>query len=104
MKRIAAYSKSTEAIFEYFDHHLSGRLDGNAQTEVDRNTYEFFEMQRNGVPTYAYKEVATKTAVNGDKVLVPYHMTDFSSFLNRALPMMSFRLRTKLATRTILRL
>ena len=36
---------------------------------MDRNTYEFFEMEQ-GVPTYAYDY---DTAVNADRVLVPYY-------------------------------
>lgn len=60
--------KKYRAIFEYFDAYMVG-LTATPKTEVDRNTYEFFEMQ-NGVPTYAYEY---DTAVNSDKVLVPYH-------------------------------
>lgn len=60
--------KKYRAIFEYFDAYLVG-LTATPKTEVDRNTYEFFEMQ-SGVPTYAYEY---ETAVNEDKVLVPYH-------------------------------
>ena len=36
---------------------------------MDRNTYDFFDME-NGVPTYAYDY---ETAVYKDKVLVPYY-------------------------------
>ena len=60
--------KKFRAIFEYFDAYMVG-LTATPKTEVDRNTYEFFEMEH-GVPTYAYDY---ETAVNIDKVLVPYH-------------------------------
>lgn len=56
------------AIFEYFDACLVG-LTATPKDDVDRNTYDFFEMQ-NGVPTYAYD---LETAVYQDKVLVDYH-------------------------------
>lgn len=56
------------AIFEYFDGILLG-LTATPKSEVDRNTYEFFEMEHN-VPTYAYDY---ETAVYKDKVLVPYY-------------------------------
>ena len=60
--------KKYRAIFEYFDAYIVG-LTATPKTEVDRNTYDFFEMER-GVPTYAY---AYELAVETDKVLVPYH-------------------------------
>jgi type I restriction enzyme R subunit len=60
--------KKYRAIFEYFDAILVG-LTATPKTEVDRNTYEFFEME-NGVPTYAYDY---ETAVEKDRVLVPYY-------------------------------
>lgn len=60
--------KKYRAIFEYFDGIIVG-LTATPKTEVDRNTYDFFEME-NGVPTYAY---AYETAVEVDHVLVPYH-------------------------------
>lgn len=60
--------KKYRAIFEYFDAYLVG-LTATPKSEVDRNTYDFFEME-NGVPTYAYDY---QTAVDVDKVLVPYH-------------------------------
>lgn len=44
--------KKYRAIFEYFDGMLVG-LTATPKTEVDRNTYDFFEMEK-GVPTYAY--------------------------------------------------
>lgn len=60
--------KKYRAIFEYFDGLLIG-LTATPRTEVDRNTYDFFEME-SGVPTYAYDY---ETAVNIDQVLVPYY-------------------------------
>ncbi|MBP2629729.1 MAG: type restriction-modification system subunit (endonuclease) [Firmicutes bacterium] len=60
--------KKYRVIFEYFDAYLVG-LTATPKNEVDRNTYDFFEME-NGVPTYAYDY---KMAVEVDKVLVPYH-------------------------------
>ncbi|WP_342476867.1 DEAD/DEAH box helicase family protein [Paenibacillus sp. FSL H7-0350] len=60
--------KKFRAIFEYFDGIIVG-LTATPKTEVDRNTYDFFEMQ-SGVPTYAY---TYETAVEIDHVLVPYY-------------------------------
>ncbi|MGN7764870.1 DEAD/DEAH box helicase family protein [Paenibacillus sp. 22594] len=60
--------KKFRAIFEYFDGYVVG-LTATPKTEVDRNTYDFFEME-SGVPTYAYPY---ETAVEMDRVLVPYH-------------------------------
>lgn len=60
--------KKYRAIFEYFDGMIVG-LTATPKTEVDRNTYDFFEIE-NGVPTYAYPY---ETAVEIDHVLVPYH-------------------------------
>ncbi len=60
--------KKYRAIFEYFDSIILG-LTATPKTEVDRNTYDFFEME-SGVPTYAY---AYETAVEVDHVLVPFH-------------------------------
>ncbi len=60
--------KKYRAIFEYFDAMLVG-LTATPKTEVDRNTYDFFEME-SGIPTYAYDY---ETAVNVDHVLVPYY-------------------------------
>ncbi|MFW5436762.1 DEAD/DEAH box helicase family protein [Paenibacillus apiarius] len=60
--------KKYRAIFEYFDGIVVG-LTATPKTEVDRNTYDFFELE-NGVPTYAYPY---ETAVEQDHVLVPYH-------------------------------
>ncbi|HAG12041.1 MAG TPA: DEAD/DEAH box helicase [Desulfotomaculum sp.] len=59
--------KKYRAIFEYFDGLLVG-LTATPRVEVDRNTYDFFEME-SGVPTYAYEYETAQQ----DKVLVPYH-------------------------------
>jgi type I restriction enzyme R subunit len=50
-------------------------LTATPKTEVDRNTYDFFEME-SGVPTYAY---AYETAVEVDHVLVPYHNIEITT-------------------------
>lgn len=60
--------KKYRAIFEYFDAMTVG-LTATPKTDVDRNTYDFFEMD-DGVPTYAYDY---ETAVYQDHVLVPYY-------------------------------
>ena len=56
------------AIFDYFDAIMVG-LTATPKSDVDHNTYEFFEMET-GVPTYAYDY---ETAVYNDHVLVPYY-------------------------------
>ena len=60
--------KKYRAIFDYFDAMLVG-LTATPKTDVDRNTYDFFEMEHR-VPTYAYDY---ETAVYQDHVLVPYY-------------------------------
>ena len=60
--------KKYRAIFEYFDSLMVG-LTATPKTDVDRNTYDFFEVE-NGVPTYAYDY---ETAVYTDHYLVPYY-------------------------------
>ena len=60
--------KKYRAIFEYFDAFMVG-LTATPKTDVERNTYDFFEMEH-GVPTYAYDY---ETAVQQDHVLVPYY-------------------------------
>lgn len=60
--------KKYRAIFDYFDAALLG-LTATPKTDVDRNTYDFFELPV-GVPTYAYDY---DTAVYKDHVLVPYY-------------------------------
>ena len=57
-----------KAIFEYFDAILVG-LTATPKKDVDRNTYDFFELEQD-VPTYAYDY---ETAVYTDHVLVPYY-------------------------------
>ncbi|MDO4891174.1 MAG: DEAD/DEAH box helicase family protein, partial [Coriobacteriaceae bacterium] len=59
--------KKYKAIFDYFDALMVG-LTATPADEVDRNTYDFFEVER-GVPTYVYEYA---TAVYQDHVLVPY--------------------------------
>lgn len=59
--------KKYRAIFEYFDSLVIG-LTATPANEVDRNTYDFFEVER-GVPTYVYEY---ETATERDHVLVPY--------------------------------
>lgn len=60
--------KKYRAIFDYFDALTVG-LTATPKTDVDRNTYDFFEVE-NGVPTYAYDY---ETAIYTDHVLVPYY-------------------------------
>lgn len=60
--------KKYRAIFEYFDALLVG-LTATPKRDVDRNTYDFFEMEHD-VPTYAYDY---ETAVEQDHVLVRYY-------------------------------
>lgn len=59
--------KKYRVIFEHFDSLVVG-LTATPADEVDRNTYDFFDVER-GVPTYVYEY---ETAVNDDHVLVPY--------------------------------
>ena len=59
--------KKYKAIFDYFDALIVG-LTATPANEVDRNTYDFFEVER-GVPTYVYEY---ETATEQDHVLVPY--------------------------------
>ena len=73
--------KKYRAIFDYFDALLVG-LTATPKTDVDRNTYDFFEMEPN-VPTYAYDYEA---AVEKDHVLVPYYNIETPSlFLNEGI-------------------
>ena len=60
--------KKYKTIFDYFDAILVG-LTATPKTEVDRNTYDFFEMEKD-VPTYVYDY---EKAVQEDHVLVPYY-------------------------------
>lgn len=62
-----------QAIFEYFDGLIVG-LTATPRSDVDRNTYRFFEIENN-VPTYAYEyEQAVK-----DGYLVDYHTISTST-------------------------
>lgn len=73
--------KKYKVIFDYFDSLIVG-LTATPKTDVDRNTYKFFEMQ-NGVPTYAYDY---ETAVYKDHVLVPYYtMETTTQFLEKGI-------------------
>ena len=73
--------KKYRAIFEYFDALMVG-LTATPKTDVDRNTYDFFEMEH-GVPTYAYDY---ETAVYQDHVLVPYYNYEVKTkFLNEGI-------------------
>lgn len=66
--------KKYRTIFEYFDSIVVG-LTATPKMDVDRNTYDFFEMEH-GVPTYAYDY---ETAVYKDHVLVPYYNIETST-------------------------
>ena len=73
--------KKYKVIFDYFDSIIVG-LTATPKTDVDRNTYEFFEME-NGVPTYAYDY---ETAVYKDHVLVPYYTIETTTqFLEKGI-------------------
>ena len=73
--------KKYKVIFDYFDSLIVG-LTATPKTDVDRNTYKFFEMQ-NGVPSYAYDY---ETAVYKDHVLVPYYtMETTTQFLEKGI-------------------
>ena len=62
--------KKYKAIFDYFDALLVG-LTATPRDDVDRNTYEVFNMENN-VPTYAYE---LEEAVR-DEYLVPYNTVE----------------------------
>ncbi len=59
--------KRYKTIFEYFHSAILG-LTATPKTDIDRNTYDFFDLEE-GNPTYAY---SYQTAVEVDKCLVPY--------------------------------
>jgi len=62
--------KKYRAIFDYFDSMLMG-LTATPKDEIDKNTYEIFDLE-NGVPTYAYElEQAVK-----DGYLVDYRTVE----------------------------
>ncbi len=69
-----------QAIFEYFDGLIVG-LTATPRSDLDRNTYRFFEIENN-VPTYAYEyEQAVK-----DGYLVEYRSICTSTdFMNRGI-------------------
>jgi len=69
-----------QAIFDYFDGLLVG-LTATPRSDVDRNTYDFFELQNN-VPTFAYEyDEAVK-----DEYLVDYHTIETSTdFMDRGI-------------------
>ena len=73
--------KKYRAIFEYFDALVVG-LTATPANEVDRNTYDFFDVER-GVPTYVYEYA---TATEKDHVLVPYQgISTHTSFLDEGI-------------------
>ena len=73
--------KKYRAIFEYFDSLVIG-LTATPANEVDRNTYDFFEVERD-VPTYVYEY---ETATEQDHVLVPYlGIETHTSFLDEGI-------------------
>lgn len=73
--------KKYRAIFEYFDALVVG-LTATPANEVDRNTYDFFEVER-GVPTYVYEY---KVATERDHVLAPYlGIETHTSFLDEGI-------------------
>ena len=74
-------------------------LTATPKTDVDRNTYDFFEME-NGVPTYAYDY---ETARDQDHVLVPYYNYEVKTeFQEKASPMINCPTRTRSGMRRIL--
>ena len=69
------------AVFEYFDSLVVG-LTATPADEVDRNTYDFFEVER-GVPTFVYEY---NSAVYKDHVLVPYYgIETHTKFLDKGI-------------------
>lgn len=73
--------KKYRAIFEHFDALVVG-LTATPANEVDRNTYDFFEVER-GVPTYVYEYIV---ATEQDHVLVPYlGIETHTSFLDEGI-------------------
>ncbi len=72
--------KKYRAIFEYFDSYLVG-LTATPRRDVDKSTFEFFELQ-DDVPTDVY-EYETAVAAN---YLVPYHAIEkTSTFLDEGI-------------------
>lgn len=73
--------KKYRAIFDYFDALIVG-LTATPANEVDRNTYDFFEVER-GVPTYVYEY---ETATKQDHVLVPFRgIKTHTSFIDEGI-------------------
>lgn len=72
--------KKYRAIFEYFDSYLVG-LTATPRRDVDKSTFEFFELQ-DDVPTDVYEY---ETAVSAN-YLVPYHAIEkTSTFLDEGI-------------------
>lgn len=72
--------KKYKFIFEYFDALLVG-LTATPKLDVDKNTYDFFELEHNN-PTYAY----TYEEALAQKYLVDYHTIKTNTkFLNRGI-------------------
>ena len=53
MKHIVRFTINTGIFLHYFDAPLVG-LTATPKDEIDKNTYEIFELE-NGVPTYGYE-------------------------------------------------
>lgn len=53
MRHIDPFTINTGDIFNYFDAPLVG-LTATPKDEIDKNTYEIFELE-SGVPTYGYE-------------------------------------------------
>lgn len=66
-----------KVIFDYFDALLVG-LTATPKTDVDLNTYAFFEMEDN-VPTYAYEY---QSAINDDYLVDYYNYEVKTSFIS----------------------
>ncbi len=72
--------KKYQAIFDYYDSLVVG-LTATPRNDVDKNTYEFFELENN-VPTYAYEY---QEAID-EGYLVDYHNIKTSTeFLERGI-------------------
>lgn len=72
--------KKYQAIFDYYDSLIVG-LTATPRNDVDKNTYEFFELENN-VPTYAYEY---QEAID-EGYLVDYHNIKTSTkFLERGI-------------------
>lgn len=83
--------KKYRVIFEYFDSILLG-LTATPKEDMDRNTYDFFEVAPN-MPTYAYDY---DTAVYKDNVLVPYYNYNVSTkFLDEGIKYADLSLEDK---------